>query len=350
MATLLAFLIMLPILSPAFSGNVEAASAADACQGDFGFPDWNETIQRQAKVPIEGYMGWDEFEDERPRRADEGPRNDDSENNESNTVSSWEEYEGPEEPWMESNSGNTEFLTPIRDDTRLPMLVGNDAVGSLRVNLDPTARTTVCVTIESIGEEETNLNPRADVYLLTTSQWDRYTSSYDARHGAWWAGLGLGGELDTSETSPEWRSFNILGWRSYRDSHQYEDITEVSFSVSLDGPESYSGLFGGDEIEYFHIVVDNTNNSHGNDAIPDSTILATVSIVTEDRGTILPAWTVSLTCMVFMFGTLAIPIIMNKRYMGSGLDLTTADNQVSVTGLVPSLEQQKPDDLGKGPD
>ena len=74
----------------------------------------------------------------------------------------------------------------------------------------------------------------------------------------------------------------------FRDSHQYENIKEVSFSISLDGPEISSGLFGDSAKQYFNIVIDNTNNSHQNDAVPETMIVAYVSVVSEPRTTILP--------------------------------------------------------------
>jgi len=85
--------------------------------------------------------------------------------------------------------------------------------------------------------------------------------------------------------------------------------------------------------------LDNTNNSHNNDANPDGSLMvADISIITEERSTILPAWSVALVCMGFMVGTLAIPVVMNKRYMSTGLDLvqTKSDEQA---GLIPTLEQ-----------
>ena len=77
----------------------------------------------------------------------------------------------------------------------------------------------------------------------------------------------------TSDVPPEWRSFTVVGWHSFRDSHQYEDVKQVSFSISLDGPEVSSGLFGEESKQYFNIVIDNTNNSHRYDAQPETTIL-----------------------------------------------------------------------------
>ena len=65
----------------------------------------------------------------------------------------------------------------------------------------------------------------------------------------------------------EWRSFRILGWNSFRDSHQYENVNQVTFSVSLDSPEVTTSIFGGTEIQHFYLVIDNTNNSHADDAL-----------------------------------------------------------------------------------
>ena len=225
-------------------------------------------------------------------------------------------------------------LSLLREDFQTTMLIGEDAVGTLRVNLDHERRTTVCVTIETTNS---SYDPSADVYLMTNSQYDRYTAAYDVSHGAW--GWGHRDADDVlSAISPEWRSFEVAGWNTYRDSHQYEDIKEVSFSLSLDGPETSTSLFGGDSKQYFNIVIDNTNNSHRNDAIPETTIAAYVSVVSEERTTILPNWTVSIVCCGLMMATLVVPIIMNKRYMEAGLSLTSENKQVGQ-GLVPSLEQ-----------
>ena len=313
---------------PSQMAPVGEVSASDRCTGDISTnPTWNKTIERFALTPnqYDFYFYEDEFDDGR-----EGPPQ-----SEENIETDTEPYDGPEEDWMLIQPENDLFMLDY--DLQTTMLIGSDAVGVLRVNLDHEQRTTFCVTIstpvEGGGYDEHN----ADVYLLTSSQFDRYSDSYAFNHGNW----GPRGEGDdVPEISPEWRSFDISGWRSYRDSHQYEDVNDVSFSIILDGPEKYEGLFGNDEKEYFHIVVDNTNNSHGNDAVPDNmTIVADVTIITEERSTILPPWTVSLVCMAFMLGTLAVPMVMNKRYMKSGLDLVAPKQQME-SGLVPTLEQK----------
>jgi hypothetical protein len=319
----------LPMLTPAELSPVVQVTAASSCDGgDIGVPNWNRTVERLAKIPT--VFNYDS------EYYDEGRRNN-RQNDEPPTDSV--EYDGPEETWMTWEPGNS--LGLLRDDFQTIMLVGEDAVGTLRVNLDHERRTTICVTIETTNN---SYDPSADVYLMTNSQYDRYTASYDMSHGAWgsWGGGGDAGSEDLSEIPPEWRSFNVAGWHTFRDSHQYEDVTEVSFALSLDGPEISSGLFGGESKQYFNIVIDNTNNSHRDDALPETTIAAYVSVVSEERSTILPNWTVSLVCCGLMMATLVAPLIMNKRYMGAGLSLTTENQQVGH-GLVPSLEQKPPE-------
>lgn len=318
------------MLAPSYLSPVEEASAESNCDnGDFVTPVWNTTVERLAKIPTI-YDPNESEDDDRGRKARKDKDRDDYEYD-------FENYDGPEEEWMTWEPNND--LNLLRDDFQSQMLIGNDSIGVLRVNLDHERRTTICVTIETTNN---SYDPSADVYLMTTSQYDRYSASYDIAHGAWGLKEHRDDDDPTSDVPPEWRSFTVAGWHSFRDSHQYEDVKEVSFSISLDGPEISSGLFGDSGQQYFNIVIDNTNNSHQNDAVPETMIVAYVSVVSEPRTTILPNWTVSLVCCGLMIGVLVVPLIMNKRYMNAGLSLTS-ENQQLEKGLVPSLEQDNSD-------
>ena len=329
LAIVVLLVMLAPMLTPSELSPIGSTSAASNCDGgDFVTPKWNNTVEHLAKVPdIKDEDN--EYEKERRRGRDRDNDNDDDDD----AI----EYDGPEEDWMSLDPNNE--LTLLKDDFQTILAIGEDAVGTLRVNLDHERRTTVCVTIFEYSNDtdsEVTSPASADVYLMTTSQYDRYTAAYDVNHGAWG---GRNYEADLSEIPPEFRSFNVAGWQTFRDSHQYENVEEVSFSVSLDGPEISSGLFGGDTIQYFNIVIDNTNNSHAGDALPESMIAAYVSVVSEERSTILPNWTVSLLCCGMMMAALVVPVVMNKKYMSAGLSLT-AENQQLEKGLVPSLEQK----------
>ena len=104
-----------------------------------------------------------------------------------------------------------------------------------------------------------------------------------------------------SDIPPEWRSFNFLGWKTYRDAHQYENTDKINFALSLDGPEVYTGLFGDADWEEFYIVIDTWNNVHDNDAsAPEAIVAADVTIITTERTFILPNFTVSLVFLLFI--------------------------------------------------
>jgi len=319
------FLFVLPMLMVTDISPVQQVSAESNCDnGDFVTPKWNTTVERLAKVPN---IYTPEFENEGKGKRNRG-------GDENVEPTNFEDYDGPEEEWMTWEPDNN--LRLLRDDFQTTMLVGDNAIGTLRVNLDYERRTTICVTIQTTNS---SFEPMADVYFMTTSQYDRYTTAYDISNGYYWLKEDRDDDDPTSDVPPEWRSFTVVGWHSFRDSHQYENVDEVSFSISLDGPEMSSSLFGEVTNQYFNIVVDNTNNSHSNDAVPETTIAAYVSVVSEPRSTILPNWTVPLVCCGLMMSILAVPLIMNKRYMSSGLSLTLEGQQLEKS-LVPTLEQE----------
>ncbi len=298
-------------------------SAASACDGgDFKAPNWNKTVERQARVPWS--INYDFFEE--PRRGEPEPAI-------AEPTSSGNWNNSPEEPWMTWNSGLE--LSYLKDDFQTTMLVSEDSVGVLKLNLDYQRRTTFCVTVESYNE---SISPEVDVYLLTSNQYERYSSAYDIAHGAWGLIEDRRDDDPINEVPPEWRSFSFVGWNSFRDAHEYENVKQVTFSVSLDSPEISSSIFGGNQVQHFHLVVDNTNNSHTSDALPETTIAAYISVVSEERSTVLPPWTVSIACCGMVLGLFAVPILLNKKYMNFGVSLVQTGSQIQ-SEMIPSLEQ-----------
>jgi hypothetical protein len=212
------------------------------------------------------------------------------------------------------------------------MLVGNDSIGALRVNLSEQHRTTICVTVQALNE--TNDDYSVDVYLMTTSEYQRYTELYYSSH----SDESFYGDVSEalSEISPEWRSLDFTGWRSYRDAHQYESVNEINFALNLDGPESYTPLFGSERWQDFYIVIDTWDNNHDNDApAPGVVTAADVTIITTERSFILPNYTVAIIFLMMIIGMVILPFILNARYMKAGLDVS---NDSVEQGLVPSLE------------
>jgi hypothetical protein len=327
----LVFIMMMPLLSGALSSPLIApAQAADACQGDTQAIVWNQTMQRMAMVPHYA-NNYDPYYYE---YYDDGYYEDDGEPP-SSTNEDLRSL-GPEEPWMyQQNSWNLPTLDPLETSHYTTMLIGNNSVGALRLNLSATQRTTICVTLQ-----DADSNPvKGDVYLLTTAEYNSYRDSYECgQEMSWWC---YEGDLEESlsDIPPEWRSWNPLGWKSYRDAHEYEQVSSVNFALNLDKAEVYTPLWGGADWQDFYLVIDAWDNIHDADAdAPGVTVAADVTIITTTRSLVLPPFTVALTFMVIILAGLVAPFILNAKYMRAGLAPKDA-----TEGLVPSLE--RPADL-----
>ena len=305
------------------------AAAADACSGNIEPILWNQTVGRSALVPhhnyYSGYFGFgDYYDDDRKGR--------DHEND-------WI-YEdirlptelNPEEDWMYEDWDRDTRLQPLTANYHSTMLVGNDSIGALRVNLSENYRTTVCITVQALNETDDDYS--VDVYLMTTSEYQRYTELYYSSHSQ----NSFYDEISEalSDISPEWRGIDFTGWRSYRDAHQYESVNQINFALNLDGPESYKPIFGDERWQDFYIIIDTWDNNHDNDAVaPGVVTAADVTIITTERTFVLPNFTVAIIFLVMMIGMIVFPFVLNARYMKSGLEIPAGDAE---PGLVPSLE------------
>ena len=217
--------------------------------------------------------------------------------------------------------------------------IGNDSVGALRVNLSSEHRTTICVEIQGIVGN-TTVPAKADVYLMTTSQYENYEWSYNRMHGdrftQWFERESISDDEFISEVPPEWAAFDVTGWKTYRDVHAYENTDSVVMSIAMDGPEVYSSLFSDMEYQEFFIVVDTWDNSRRGDAgVQDKILVADVAISTVERSVVLPNWTVSIAFFVFFMAFVLTPVIINRRYMDAGLD----PQAEAEKKLMPSLQQ-----------
>ncbi|RJU99101.1 MAG: hypothetical protein DWC10_02310 [Candidatus Poseidoniales archaeon] len=325
---LLTVVVLLPLLSS--SGPVpQPVQAASQCQGEISTTLWNTTVQRHALVPFSfGFMPFNE----------DGKWEDDGPEPSSSTDFEHDPSLHPEDPWMYNPSWPLPTLEPLQTNHYMTMEIGNDSAGALRFNLSSAHRTTFCVNLNT---EANNLTEpvNADIYLLTSQQYDRYQEAYRMMHGGWWwQDMDLaGGDSDVlSDIPPEWRSFNPLGWQTYRDVHQYQERSEATFSLSLDGPQVYTSMFDGDTWEDFYLIIDTWDNTNDNDAdASNAVVLADVTVITEERSVLFPPWTVPLFLLGVIVSAVVVPLVLNKRYMGAGLDGAEASTKVSV----PVLEQ-----------
>ncbi len=336
-AIFLVAILFVPLLSGGFAPSYGTVSAAiDDCQGDLSPIVWNETISRHAEVPHNNNW-WDSFFDDDWEDGGRGknapPRGDESSTEPHDPTLS------PEEPWMYQNYHSSTPVERLTTNLATSMLIGNDSVGTLRVNLSSAHRTTICVEIQGLLGDVT-VPAKADVYLMTTSQYESYERSYDRMHSEdlefWLERESLSEDEFVTEVSPELGAFDVTGWKTYRDAHAYENTDSVVMSVSLDGPEVHSSLFSGATYQEFFIVIDAWDNSRRGDAgVQDKVIAADVAISTVERSIVLPNWTVSIVFFVFFASIMMAPVIINKRYMNAGLEPSVeAEKQ-----LMPSLNQ-----------
>ena len=330
---ILVLIFTLPIMQVNSNPIISNASAADSCSGDIEPILWNQTVGRSALVPhynyYSGYFGFgDYYEDDKGRKGRDHETNNDwffDETREKTELN-------PEEEWMYTSWDRDSPLQTLTSNHHSTMLVGNDSIGALRVNLSEQHRTTICISVQSLNE--TNDDYSVDVYLLTTSEYQRYTELYYSAHSE----QSFYGDVSEalSEISPEWRSLDFTGWRSYRDAHQYESVNEINFALNLDGPESYTPIFGSERWQDFYIVIDTWDNNHDNDApAPGVVTAADVTIITTERSFILPNYTVAIIFLMMIIGMVILPFVLNARYMKAGLDVS---NDFAEPGLVPSLE------------
>jgi len=335
---LVSFLLLMPLLSVGAPSQFEV-QAAGACTGDIQPIVWNETVARHARVPHMGenyddVYGWEKDEIRYDESDDMG------------WGGSGTEYDPvlhPEEYWMYNQPWPLPVLEPLTTDHYTSMSVGNDSVGALRFNLSSQHRTTFCVTLQTISGNISS-PASADVYLLTTNQYNMYLESYDNNHFYSWM---EDFEEVLSDLSPEWRSFNPSGWNTYRDVHQYESRDEVTFSLSLDAPEVYDSIFDSGSYQDFYLVIDTWDNSHDSDAEPlGEVVVADVTVITEERNFVLPPWTVPLAFFVMIGGVVVVPFVLNSRYMNAGNESTNKDASMET---VPMLEQKPVSELPPPP-
>ena len=333
-AVVLLSIFLLPLFGVGITTPVGTASAAiDDCKGELSQIVENETISRHAEVPNNNNWWFvEDYEEDGPGKRQSIKQSDEG-------TYPFDPALSPEEEWMYQNYHSPSPVKTLTTNIATTMQIGNDSVGALRVNLSSEHRTTICVEIQGIVGN-TTVPAKADVYLMTTSQYENYEWSYNRMHGdrfeRWFERESISEDEFISEVPPEWAAFDVTGWKTYRDVHAYENTDSVVMSITMDGPEVYSSLFSDMTYQEFFIVVDAWDNSRRGDAgVQNKILVADVAISTVERSVVLPNWTVSIAFFVFFAGIVLTPVIINRRYMDAGLD-PQADAEKK---LMPSLQQ-----------
>lgn len=318
------------ILSP------NASAANHECEGKIQPTSWNETFAKHSLVPH--YQGeW--FFDGRGfnGRGDAVVMEDDMEANDVST--NIDLNINPEERWMYVNPYSAPLDT-LTSDHFIQTVVGNDSAGAIRFNLSSTHRTTFCVSLLS-NDMSTSPHLIGDVYLMTSSEFQKYQTSYWMEHDSDWYYDDMR-DFDDEPSPPEWQNFDITSWKSFRDVHEYENVRETVFSVHLDAPEVYSSIFGETIWDEFYLVIDGWDNSHTNDGQAlGQPVYADITVLTTPRSFVLPNWTVALVFFIFCASLIAVPVILNQRYMKAGLQERQDQTFVpTVTKQYPTHNQQ----------
>ena len=197
---------------------------------------------------------------------------------------------------------------PLKENFQATMLIGNDKhQGAFIVNLSHEYKTTICVSIQGLTEDGNYTSAEADVYLMTGTEFDRYKEEYRNKHF-----FDYFRAFDTRKRYHLNGKFQPLGWDTYHDAHQYENTTEVSFSVTLDSPEVWNTLWGEVTHDQFYIVVDAWDNSHSRDAELSHITFADVTVIVQERGTTRA----KLDCfdnlhVIFVFVTIGLDAIVS---------------------------------------
>ena len=333
-AVVLLSIFLLPLFGVGITTPVGTASAAiDDCKGELSQIVENETISRHAEVPNNNNWWFvEDYEEDGPGKRQSKKQSDEG-------TYPFDPALSPEEEWMYQNYHSPSPVKTLTTNIATTMQIGNDSVGALRVNLSSEHRTTICVEIQGIVGD-TTVPAKADVYLMTTSQYENYEWSYNRMHGdrfeRWFERESISEDEFISEVPPEWAAFDVTGWKTYRDVHAYENTDSVVMSITMDGPEVYSSLFSDMTYQEFFIVVDAWDNSRRGDAgVQNKILVADVAISTVERSVVLPNWTVSIAFFVFFAGIVLTPVIINRRYMDAGLD----PQAEAEKKLMPSLQQ-----------
>ena len=333
-AVVLLSIFLLPLFGVGLTAPVGTASAAiDDCKGELSQIVENETISRHAEVPNNNNWWFvEDYEEDGPGKRQSKKQSDEG-------TYPFDPALSPEEEWMYQNYHSPSPVKTLTTNIATTMQIGNDSVGALRVNLSSEHRTTICVEIQGIVGD-TTVPAKADVYLMTTSQYENYEWSYNRMHGdrfeRWFERESISEDEFISEVPPEWAAFDVTGWKTYRDVHAYENTDSVVMSITMDGPEVYSSLFSDMTYQEFFIVVDAWDNSRRGDAgVQNKILVADVAISTVERSVVLPNWTVSIAFFVFFAGIVLTPVIINRRYMDAGLD----PQAEAEKKLMPSLQQ-----------
>jgi len=204
-------------------------------------------------------------------------------------------------------------LKSLDRDFSTDMTVYNDSANAIRMELVPGYQYTFCLELNPDSQSVPTMGAIGDIYLMTETNWDRYSSSYSNRE---WEDL----EQVINEMPVEWRDMFV--WLPFRDVHAYESVSSQVFSVAIDSTGStWSSVswFESGAPQYY-LVVDGWDNARGSDRMAAGGSMNVEILVDVEERTTLPNFIAYILIAALPIACIIGPLIIHSRYMSTGLD------------------------------
>jgi len=203
-------------------------------------------------------------------------------------------------------------LKSLDRDFSTDMTVYNDSANAIRIELVPGYQYTFCIELNPDSQSAPTMGAIGDVYLMTETNWDRYSGSYADRE---WEDL----EQIVNEMPVEWR--DMFMWLPFRDVHAYESVSSQVFSVAIDSAgsawSSVSWFESGDP--QYYLVVDSWDNGRGSDRMAAGGSMNVEILVDVEERTTLPNFIAYILIAALPISCIIGPLIIHSRYMSIGL-------------------------------
>lgn len=221
-----------------------------------------------------------------------------------------------------------EELRSLNRDFSTDMTIYNDSANAIRMELVPGYQYTFCLYLSSDTQSTPTMGAIGDVYLMTDTNWDRYSSSYNNRE---WEDF----DQAVNELPVEWR--DLFMWLPFRDVHAYESVSSLVFSVSIDsvGSSWSSAPWYNTGDSQYYLVVDGWDNERSSDRKAAGGVMNVEILVDVEERTTLPNFIAYILIAALPIACIIGPLIIHSRYMSAGL----VDEEVQKQ--VPYLENER---------
>ena len=229
------------------------------------------------------------------------------------TISQYfEEHSVEDAGWGMWWDGGSEDLRSLDVGFSTEMEIENDSANAISMELVPGYRYTFCITLVADSVSPPSMGAIGDFYLMTESNWNRYSGSYADRESR-----NLEEVVDTIPV--EWRDMFV--WLPFRDVHFYEGVSSEVFSVAIDSSGSmWSSVdwFDSGDARYY-LVVDGWDNGRDTDRGAAGGTMQVEILVNVEERTTLPSFIAYILIAALPLACIIAPLIIHSRYMDAGL-------------------------------